>query len=119
LAGALFFLLTPLLAFAQKTSNAANSPGTSLKGTVTAQDGQALAGVAVKLARNPPLGVPMTGETDEKGHYEFHNLQSGNYSITVESAGFKEPKKRFSSKMERKAFRISVSMSRPSWRRYR
>ena len=93
LAGALFFLLTPLLAFAQKTSNAANSPGTSLKGTVTAQDGQALAGVAVKLARNPPLGVPMTGETDEKGHYEFHNLQSGNYSITVESAGFKRAEK--------------------------
>jgi hypothetical protein len=93
LAGVLFFLLTPLVAFAQKASNAANRPGTSLKGTVTTQNGDVLAGATVKLAKNPPIGVPATAETDENGHYEFHNLQSGNYSISVQGAGFKRIEK--------------------------
>src|SRR5580700_3390644 len=93
LAAALLFLLTPLVAFAQKASNAANRPGTSLKGTVTTQDGDVLAGATVKLAKNPPIGVPPTAETDESGHYEFHNLQSGNYSISVQGAGFKRVEK--------------------------
>jgi Carboxypeptidase regulatory-like domain len=93
LAAALFFLLTPLAAFAQKTPNAANGPGTSLKGTVTTQNGDVLAGAAIKLAKNPPIGVPATAETDENGHYEFHNLQPGNYSISVEGAGFKRTEK--------------------------
>jgi hypothetical protein len=93
LAGALFVLLTPFVAYAQKPSNAANRPGTSLKGTVTTQNGDVLAGATVKLAKNPPIGVPATAETDENGHYEFHNLQSGNYSISVEGAGFKKAEK--------------------------
>ena len=90
---ALFFLLVPLAALAQKTPNAASGPGTSLKGTVTAQNGAALAGATVKLAKNPPLGAPVAAESDENGHYEFHNLQSGNYSISVEGAGFKRVEK--------------------------
>jgi hypothetical protein len=92
-AAALFFLLAPLAALAQKTPNAANGPGTSLKGTVTTQNGDVLAGATVKLAKNPPIGVPATAQTDENGHYEFHNLQSGNYSISVEGAGFKKTEK--------------------------
>jgi hypothetical protein len=93
LAAALLFLLTPLVAFAQKGSNSASHPGTSLNGTVTAQNGDLLAGATVKLVKNPPIGVPATAETDENGHYEFHNLQSGNYSISVQSAGFKRIEK--------------------------
>jgi hypothetical protein len=93
LAGALFFLLTPFVAFAQKASNAANRPGTSLKGTVTTQNGDVLAGATVKLATIPPIGVPATAETDENGHYEFDNLQSGNYSISVQGTGFKRAEK--------------------------
>ena len=92
-AGALFFLLTPLVAFGQKASNAANRPGTSLKGTVTTQNGDVLAGATVKLATIPPIGVPATAETDENGHYEFDNLQSGNYSISVQGTGFKRAEK--------------------------
>jgi hypothetical protein len=92
-AGALFFLLTPLVAFGQKTPNAANRPGTSLKGTVTTQNGDVLAGATVKLATIPPIGVPPTAETDENGHYEFDNLQSGNYSISVQGTGFKRAEK--------------------------
>src|SRR5271167_942070 len=93
LAAALFFLLAPLAAFSQKAPKAANGPGTSLHGTVTTQNGDVLAGATVKLAKNPPIGVPATGETDENGHYEFHNLQSGNYSISVQGAGFKRAEK--------------------------
>jgi hypothetical protein len=93
LAAALLFLLAPLAAFAQKTPKAANGPGTSLRGTVTTQNGDVLAGATVKLAKNPPIGVPATAETDENGHYEFRNLQSGNYSISVEGAGFKRTEK--------------------------
>lgn len=89
LAAALFFLLAPLAAFAQKTPKAANGRGTSLKGTVTTQNGDVLGGATVKLAKDPPMGAPVTAETDENGHYEFHNLQSGNYSISVEGKGFK------------------------------
>jgi Carboxypeptidase regulatory-like domain len=92
-AGALFFLLTPHVAFGQKASNAANRPGTSLKGTVTTQNGDVLAGATVKLATIPPIGVPATAETDENGHYEFHNLESGNYSISVQGTGFKRAEK--------------------------
>ncbi len=92
-AAALLFLLAPLAAFAQKTPKAANTPGTSLKGTVTTQNGDVLAGATVKLAKNPPIGVSATAETDGNGHYEFQNLQSGNYSISVEGAGFKRTEK--------------------------
>jgi hypothetical protein len=93
LAAALFFLLAPLAAFAQKTPKAANGPGTSLKGTVTTQNGDVLAGATVKLAKNPPVGGPTTAQTDENGQYEFHNLQSGNYAISVEGSGFKRTEK--------------------------
>src|SRR4029077_5535140 len=93
LAAALFFLLSPLAGFAQKTPTAANGPRASLKGTVTIQNGDVLVGATVKLAKNPPIGVPATAETDENGQYEFHNLQSGNYSISVEAAGFKRTEK--------------------------
>ena len=86
----IFLLLAPLAAFAQKPPKAANGPGTSVKGTVTTQNGDVLGGATVKLAKNPPIGAAATAETDENGHYEFDNLQSGNYSISVEGAGFKK-----------------------------
>src|SRR5271157_3452169 len=89
LAASFFFLLVPLAAFAQKAPKAANVPATSLQGTVNTQNGDVLAGATVKLAKISPIGVSATVQTDENGHYEFHNLQSGNYSISVEGAGFK------------------------------
>ena len=110
LAAALFFLLAPLAAFAQKTPKAANGPGTSLKGTVTTQNGDVLAGATVKLAKNPPIGVPATAETDENGHYEFHNLQSGNYSISVAGRGLQKNRK--SSAPERRRAERSGFQSR-------
>src|SRR5208283_6170707 len=70
-----------------------NAPGTSVKGTVTTQNGDVLAGATVKLAKVPPMGSAATAVTDENGQYEFHNLQTGSYSISVEGAGFKRAEK--------------------------
>ena len=84
------FLLIPFAVAAQKTPNPSTKLATSLKGTVSTQNGEVLAGATVKLAKNPPIGTPATTETDENGHFEFPNLQPGNYSITVEGAGFKK-----------------------------
>jgi hypothetical protein len=86
---AAFFLLEPFTAFAQKSPATAGASGTAVKGTVTTQNGDPLAGASVKLAKNPPIGAPATTETDENGRYEFRNLQPGNYSLSIEGAGFK------------------------------
>jgi hypothetical protein len=64
----------------------------SLHGTVTTSQNNAeiaLAGVTVKLSRDPPAGTPLSAGTDENGRYEFQSLPVGAYSITVEAAGFK------------------------------
>jgi Carboxypeptidase regulatory-like domain len=90
LALVLFFLLAPSSMLAQKaTPKTGNDSVAALRGTVTAQDGSALVGAAVKLVRKPPTGTPATTKTDENGHYEFHNLEPGEYSISVEGEGFK------------------------------
>ncbi len=36
------------------------------------------------------MGSPNTTVTDENGHYEFRNLLSGNFTISVEGVGFKK-----------------------------
>lgn len=89
LAATIFVLAAPFAVFAQKPSKAAEGPGILVKGTVSTQNGDVLAGATVRLAKNPPAGVPATAETDENGHYEFHNVQPGNYAISVEGTGFK------------------------------
>src|ERR1700690_767032 len=90
LAAGLFFLLAPRAALAQKAPKAANAPGPSLRGTVTTKNSDVLTGATVKLSKNPPIGAPISAETDENGHYEFHNLQTGNYPFSVSGAGFKK-----------------------------
>ena len=90
LAVALVFLLAPSSLVAQKTTpKTGNDSLATLRGTVTAQDGSALAGATVKLIPKAPTGTPVTAETDETGHYEFLNLEPGDYSISVEGEGFK------------------------------
>ena len=89
LAVALAFLLAPSSMVAQKTTpKTGNDSAAALRGTVTAQDGSALAGATVKLIRKAPTGTPATTETDESGHYEFLNPEPGDYSISVEDEGF-------------------------------
>ena len=90
LAVVLVFLFAPSSMVGQKTTPKTSSDSVaSLQGTVTAQDGSALAGATVKLIGKAPTGTPAIAETDENGHYEFLNLEPGDYSISVEGEGFK------------------------------
>ena len=69
-------------ALAQATSG-------TLRGTVTDPNGAAIAGATVS-AKNEATGTttPTTSTTGE-GSFEFAGLQPGNYTVTVEAAGFK------------------------------
>jgi hypothetical protein len=79
---------------AQRTTPTTRSAlAASLRGTVTAQNGSALVGATVKLLRKASTDTPATVETDDNGHYEFHNLQPGDYSVSVEGEGFKRIEK--------------------------
>ncbi len=81
---------------AQTASQNSKDETSTVKGTVsTTQDDTAagVAGITVKLSRNPPNGAPLGSITDENGHYEFLNLPPGTYSITIETAGFKPMKR--------------------------
>jgi len=90
LAVVLVFLSAPSPVSGQKTTpKTGNDPAAALRGTVNTQNGAALVGATVKLTRMALTGAPETAETDENGHYEFLNLEPGDYSIFVEGEGFK------------------------------
>ncbi len=91
---ALLLFLAPSPLAAQKTPAAPNS-APSVKGTVTSTDGSPVAGAAVKLLRTPDAVAPASAVTDENGHYEFHNVQPGSYSLSVDSDGFRGQQKNF------------------------
>lgn len=94
LAVGLVFLIVPASVVAQKaTPKTSPVSVAALRGTVTAQDGSALVGATVKLTRKTPTGTPATADTDENGHYEFLNLEPGDYAISVEGEGFKKIEK--------------------------
>lgn len=59
-----------------------------VQGVVTDASQAALAGVKVTL-RNIGTGVEVTRQTNGEGHYIFDFVESGTYSILVESQGFK------------------------------
>jgi len=86
-------LFPSTLTSAQKEVSAkAHDQAASLHGSVTtAVKGSStiLAGITVKLARNPPWGTPLSVETNDKGRYEFPNLSPGAYTISIETEGFK------------------------------
>jgi len=91
---ALVLIFAPLSVYAQKTTpKTGNDAGGVLRGTVSAQNGAVLAGAAVKLIRQAPARTLATAETDENGHYEFQNLESGEYAISVEGEGFRKIEK--------------------------
>src|SRR5437868_8253220 len=66
--------------FAQ-TSNA------TLGGTVSDASGALIPGVSV-TATNTATGIVTTVLTNESGVYQFASLQTGNYKVTAELAGF-------------------------------
>ena len=94
LAAALVLMFAPFSVCAQKaTTKNGNDAAAALRGTVSVQNGAALGGATVKLGRKAPTDALATAETDENGHYEFRNLEPGEYSISVEGEGFEEIEK--------------------------
>ena len=77
---------------AQKPSKTSSPRAASLKGTISAVNGDTLISVTVKIVKQPS-GNPIATETDENGNYAFQNLDPGTYTITVEAVGFKKIEK--------------------------
>src|SRR5688500_4113066 len=60
----------------------------SVTGTVTDQQGNAVAGASVKLISTQ--GTTRTAITNDNGVYQFPSVQTGSYTLEIESAGFKK-----------------------------
>ncbi len=80
-------LLLSSLAWRGTTAEAQTFRGTIL-GTVTDSGGLAIAGATVTV-KNLDTGLVRTVSTTEDGSYSAPELPIGNYSVTVEKAGFK------------------------------
>ena len=91
---ALVLMFAPFSACAQKaTLKTGNDATAAIRGTVSVRNGAALGGTTVKLVWKVLTDAPVAVETDESGHYEFHNLEPGDYWISVEGEGFKKIEK--------------------------
>lgn len=81
-------LLLALFVFSLMVNIFAQS-GASITGIVKDQNEAVVAG-AVVIASNKGSGSEITTTTDTNGKYEFKNLPSGQYRITVRKSGFSE-----------------------------
>ncbi|MBK9153830.1 MAG: TonB-dependent receptor [Chloracidobacterium sp.] len=70
-------------------SVSAQGTTTRVTGTVADSAGAAVSGATVVL-RNEATGISLSTETNSNGFYVFDLVQPGNYSVTVEKAGFKK-----------------------------
>lgn len=74
-------VLTPTAAHAQDYTNG------TLTGTVTATDGQPVAGATVTIVSNAQ-GVSRTAVTGANGQFRAPLIPTGSYSVTVDASGF-------------------------------
>jgi hypothetical protein len=88
-----FLLFAISSASAQDTSpKTASAQAGSIHGTVSTMQDNVLSGVAgisVKLSGDPLHGAPLSADTDERGAYQFQNLEPGAYTISIILQGFK------------------------------
>jgi Carboxypeptidase regulatory-like domain/TonB-dependent Receptor Plug Domain len=56
-------------------------------GTIKDPSGASISGATVVLT-NPAKGTTLSRQTDANGNYEFTNVQAGEYTLNVQSAGF-------------------------------
>lgn len=84
----LFFTMMLLSVFLVSNINA-QSGTSSINGTVSDQNGSAVAGATVKLS-NPNTGFTRSVVTNSDGNYTFASVLPGTYTIEVEAASFKK-----------------------------
>jgi hypothetical protein len=60
----------------------------ALEGTVNDPNGAVVQGASVKL-HNVATGVESTATTDDRGSFNFQNLEAGTYTVTTEKTGFR------------------------------
>src|ERR1051325_8778227 len=60
----------------------------ALEGTISDQTGALIQGASVTL-HNVATGVDTTATSDDRGSFNFQNLEPGTYTITVEKTGFR------------------------------
>jgi hypothetical protein len=77
-----FFVLLAFQAYAQNISG-------SISGHVVDQQGAAITNTTVTAA-DPARRVTVSTKTNDQGDFVFPALQPGNYTLTIEAAGFKK-----------------------------
>ena len=82
LSGLLFMVVLSPAAYAQHIRGA-------LEGTVLDANGAVVEGASVVL-KSASTGAEATTSTDDRGRFNFQNLLSGVYSVTIEKAGFRK-----------------------------
>src|ERR1043166_832037 len=60
----------------------------ALQGTVDDPNGAVVQGASVTL-RNVSTGAETTATTDERGSFNFQNLEAATYTVTIEKTGFR------------------------------
>src|SRR5207253_6988915 len=92
-AAASVFMLATFPAHGQATkSDSEKVPLGSIHGTLTTtQDdpSSGLAGISLRLTKEPPDGSPLIADTDDARHYEFKNVKPGTYTTPLSHPGFK------------------------------
>lgn len=68
---------------------------TAISGKVTDPNGAVISGATVKIINNS--GSSKTTITNSNGEFEFPNLRSGNYRLTIDKSGFETLSKEVSS----------------------
>src|SRR5918997_3018 len=87
--GALALLCALMLSALVCVSAAAQTGTSSVRGTVTDPQGNAVAGANVTLT-NTERNFVRTQTTNESGGYLFNTVPPGTYRVEVEGAGFKK-----------------------------
>jgi hypothetical protein len=60
----------------------------AVEGTVTDQTGALISGAKVTI-KNDATNAEITATTNERGYFNFQNLEAGSYTVTVEQSGFR------------------------------
>src|SRR3712207_2349199 len=81
-------LLTALLVFVSAAPVAAQQTTGNVRGVVADPNGAAVPNARVRIT-NRQTNISQDAQTNDSGEYQFNNLLTGDYAVTVEAANFK------------------------------